>query len=379
MKVLSEREFRDKAKAGTPIDAGMRKSFVAEIKAPADATRTIDFVISTASVDRMGDTIAVDGWQLANYRKNPVVLWAHDPSMLPVAKASNIRVEDGKLKATAEFMPREISGFSDAVFQAIKSGFLNAVSVGFDPIKYAFSEDNSRSMGVDFLQQELLEFSVVPIPANAEALVEARAAGIDVGPIQEWAEGIIKGLGLATIEAERLKSILGLPEEFRAAAKKIPDSAKGARGQLLRCANMAERVIKSASADWRMGAAKSLPIDQSDAWDGGAASKRMLDACGFDGENPDAAGAKRGFLAYDAANPSLRGSYKLPFCDVMGGELKAVAGGIRAAASRLPQTDIPDSVKAEARAVLDDYETRMGSKATPRLDMARRRLALLDI
>jgi hypothetical protein len=71
----------------------------------------------------MGDTIAVDGWQLANFRKNPVVLWAHDSSMMPVAKASNIRVEDGKLKARAEFMPRDISGFADAVFKAIKQGF----------------------------------------------------------------------------------------------------------------------------------------------------------------------------------------------------------------------------------------------------------------
>jgi hypothetical protein len=68
-------EFRDKAKAGTPIDEPViHKGFVAEItKAAGDDNRMLDFVISTATVDRMGDTIAVDGWQLDNFKKNPIV------------------------------------------------------------------------------------------------------------------------------------------------------------------------------------------------------------------------------------------------------------------------------------------------------------------
>jgi len=45
-----------------------------------------------------------------------------------------------------------VNGFADAVFRAIKAGFLNAVSVGFSPIKYAFSEEDGRTFGVDFLQ-----------------------------------------------------------------------------------------------------------------------------------------------------------------------------------------------------------------------------------
>src|SRR5262245_52385435 len=32
-------------------------------------SRTFNFTISTSSVDRMGDRIAVDGWKLDNYRK----------------------------------------------------------------------------------------------------------------------------------------------------------------------------------------------------------------------------------------------------------------------------------------------------------------------
>lgn len=244
--ILTDEQFREAAQAGSaPADAQVRKGFVTEVKAPADGedSRALEFIISTAAVDRMGDTIAVDGWKLANFRKNPVVLWAHDASMLPVAKASNIRVEDGKLMARAEFMPREISGFADAVYRALKGGFLSATSVGFAPIKYAFSEDSGRRFGIDFIEQELLEFSVVPVPANQEALIQARAAGVDVTPIRDWALRLLASDNLAVIDVERLAAITSLPEEFRADAKKA-SGAKGASGLYRRCANRIERALK---------------------------------------------------------------------------------------------------------------------------------------
>jgi hypothetical protein len=69
-------------------------------------SRSLDFVISTASVDRYGDTVAVDGWKLTNFRKNPVVLWMHDNTMLPVGKASNVRVEDQARCGARHIHPR---------------------------------------------------------------------------------------------------------------------------------------------------------------------------------------------------------------------------------------------------------------------------------
>jgi HK97 family phage prohead protease len=241
--ILSEAQFREAAKAGTVADAQLRKAFIAEAKATGDNERSVDFVISTATVDRMGDTISVDGWSLGNYRKNPVVLWAHDSSAMPVAKASNIRVEDGKLKARAEFMGAEISAFADSVFRALKGGFLSAVSVGFAPTKYAFSDEPGRSFGIDFLEQELLEFSVCPVPANPEALIEARSAGIDIAPIRDWAVKLLAGENLSLIDTARLTAISALPEEFRADAKKAAGS-KGASGLYRRCANRIEKAIK---------------------------------------------------------------------------------------------------------------------------------------
>src|SRR5205807_1446535 len=86
--VLSLDEFRDRVTRHAPIprDALLRKAYASEVKQLDDAARTIQFTISTGAVDRDADTLAPDGWQLDAYRKNPVVLWAHDYRQPPVAK-----------------------------------------------------------------------------------------------------------------------------------------------------------------------------------------------------------------------------------------------------------------------------------------------------
>jgi uncharacterized protein len=101
-------------------------------------------------------------------------------------------------------------------------------------------------------------------------------------------------------------------------------------------------------ADFKVGAARDLPLADTDrAWDGPAAQQRIFAL--------DAAQWRRAHLIYDADAPDLRGSYKLPFADVLNGALTAIPAGLRASASRLPQTDAPQAVLDEARAVLDGY------------------------
>jgi ATP-dependent protease ClpP protease subunit len=110
--------------------------------------------------------------------------------------------------------------------------------------------------------------------------------------------------------------------------------------------------------EWVCSAATDLPIDEKSPWDGPAAQERLLDAAGFNGESPDPAKAKPYFLAWDHHNPKLKGSYKLPFADIVGGKATAFKSGLDAAASRLPDADIPDGVKKSAQAVLDAYKKR---------------------
>ncbi len=134
------------------------------------------FTISTPSVDRMGDTIAIGGWKLAAYRKNPVVLWAHDGSLLPVGRATAVWVDGNRLRAKAQLAPASVSSYAVRVGKMLKDGFLNATSVGFAPLKYAFTTDPARQFGIDFQEQELLEFSIVPVPANADCLLDPPSA-----------------------------------------------------------------------------------------------------------------------------------------------------------------------------------------------------------
>ena len=180
---------------GTDVNhLAVRAAFTAEVaKAEGEgAERSVDIVISTESPDRDRDVITVDGWDLRSYRRNSVVLFAHDYYSLPVARGENVRAEDGKLKATAKFVPADIYPFAETVYRMLSGGWMSAASVGFRPKKWEYNEERR---GVDFHEQELLEFSIVPVPANAECLVEARAAGVDVEPLKAWAEQTLEWLG----------------------------------------------------------------------------------------------------------------------------------------------------------------------------------------
>jgi HK97 family phage prohead protease len=167
--------WRRSAKSGaSPDGAVIAKGFEVGISEGA-GERCITFTISTGTVDRMGDTVAASGWDLTAYEKNPVVLWGHDYDHLPLGKGVDLKVEGSRLKATVQFIPFEwgdIGKKAQHVHDMLKGGYLNAVSVGFRPLEYEFSEDPERNFGVDFTKQELLEFSVVTVPANPEALTE---------------------------------------------------------------------------------------------------------------------------------------------------------------------------------------------------------------
>lgn len=164
-----------------------------EIKADAAETRKITFTISTASVDRQNDIVSLDGWDVKNFTKNPVVLWAHNYRQIPVGRSGKPFVSGDALKAEVEFTPKGMDPFNDTVFEMYQMGFMRAVSVGFKPVKWNWNE--TRSNGIDFMEQELLEFSAVPVPANPEALMDAKSSGVDVEPLLVWARSIEREYG----------------------------------------------------------------------------------------------------------------------------------------------------------------------------------------
>lgn len=164
---------------------GVRKQMIAPVSQIEADGRALRFTISTGSVDREQDVISITGWNLANFRRNPVVLWGHDASRLPIGRALDLRIENDALKATVEFIPEDTpegGQFAEAVYRLARQGFIAATSVGFRPLKWDYTSDKERGAddwfpGVDYAEQELVELSVVTVPANPEALIDAPGPG----------------------------------------------------------------------------------------------------------------------------------------------------------------------------------------------------------
>ena len=127
------------------------------------------FVISSEEVDRHGDVVLAQGWRLQAYLRNPVFLWAHNYGLPVIGRALAVWPEPGQLLARLEFAPTE---FASQVAALYRSGYQQGVSVGFRPLRYEERRDGRTGafLGIRFLEQELLEVSAVPVPANRQAL-----------------------------------------------------------------------------------------------------------------------------------------------------------------------------------------------------------------
>jgi HK97 family phage major capsid protein/HK97 family phage prohead protease len=140
--------------------------------APPPAGDPLQYVMSDASVDRMGDVIEPGGWQLENFRRNPVALFGHNPDA-PIGTWRDVSVEGGELRGRLELMPA-VSERLRELHAAVAAGVLRAVSVGFRPIEFEALEGSKRG-GLRFSQVELVECSLVSVPANPNALAVAKA------------------------------------------------------------------------------------------------------------------------------------------------------------------------------------------------------------
>lgn len=137
----------------------------------------LSVVASDESTDRYGDVIRVDGWDLTAYRKNPIVLFGHS-ARDPVGTAE-VRISGKQLIADITLAAAGTTPMVDAVRALVDQKILKAVSVGFQPTKEPNEikdpETNKWTGGYEWVGQELLENSIVSIPANPNALTLARS------------------------------------------------------------------------------------------------------------------------------------------------------------------------------------------------------------
>jgi len=164
---------------------GLRTHREAEIKSVGKAEGGEDiyrFVITSNTPDRYNDVVEAQGGDFSHYMRNPVVFYNHNThgDMLPIGKCLSFEVVENKIVADVVF-DRE-DDYAQKIENKIKRGFLNAVSIGFIPLagyearpeELGISADSLRPMsntiGV-YTKWEIIEFSVVGIPANTDALL----------------------------------------------------------------------------------------------------------------------------------------------------------------------------------------------------------------
>lgn len=137
----------------------------------------LEFVLSDDTVDRYGDVIEAAGWVLANFRKNPIALFGHQ-AQFPIGTWANVRVEGNKLIARLQLAQRGTSARIDELISLVEQEILRAVSVGFRPLEWEPLDEKKPYGGQRYKKQELLECSVVSVPANPAALQLARSMKI---------------------------------------------------------------------------------------------------------------------------------------------------------------------------------------------------------
>ncbi|MFY9294001.1 MAG: HK97 family phage prohead protease [Methylorubrum rhodinum] len=139
-----------------------------------EGSRRIVVTCSTEAVDRVGDVVVQAGISVANFLRSKTVLWNHDQDR-PIAKAVELGIVDGLLKAVVEFPPEGISKLADEIYGLIKAGVINAVSIGFLPLTAVPLDGKSVANGVQVTESELLELSFVSVPANPGAEIMERS------------------------------------------------------------------------------------------------------------------------------------------------------------------------------------------------------------
>jgi HK97 family phage prohead protease/HK97 family phage major capsid protein len=158
-------------------DAGEQESGMAVVhktSVKGKAADGMEFILSDATPDRFGDVVEPAGFSTDNFKKNPVALFNHN-SDFPIGRWNNVRSERGALRGDLHCAPAGTSQRIDEIRRLIDAGILKAVSVGFRPIEKSPIE---ATKGTRYVRSELVECSLVSIPANPNALAVAKSLNI---------------------------------------------------------------------------------------------------------------------------------------------------------------------------------------------------------
>lgn len=159
------------------------------------------FAISTEGLDRGMDIMKVNGANLKTFNKNPVVYSQHESRKFPVGKGP-VKKEKVEINEEMVWALTSTPTFSEeeeaqTVKRLVEGGFLRAASIGYHPIDWEDSPLPEELQSLAFVrnmwrpeirthkQWDLLEWSIVGIPMNPDALRVKSADALEKGLISE--------------------------------------------------------------------------------------------------------------------------------------------------------------------------------------------------
>lgn len=166
--------------------------------------RTYTFRASSAAIDRQNEVIDQAGWDLASYRANPVILDSHKYGSIDDILGKAVRVEgvNGALEVDIQFADTERGQMAQRL---VDNGFLRAVSVGFRSMA---RRPGAAGEPVTHTRMELLEVSMVAIPANREAV---RLRGVEGDDVTEETKA---GRRLSKSTEDKIRAAMALLAEL---------------------------------------------------------------------------------------------------------------------------------------------------------------------
>lgn len=186
----------------------------------------VEVVMSSEAVDRDGDIIRVDGWDLKDFTKHPVLIASHDYRNLrnQIGEWHDVGPRGKKLIGKAQYYVGEGNEQADWGYALAQKGRA-AFSVGFMPDMDKVVR--MESGGFEFNSQKLLECSQVVIPANQEALQRMKALGLHP-TIADIVDEELEALGIPTQIVELEVAEMPYEDIIRIADEVVYQMSKGA-------------------------------------------------------------------------------------------------------------------------------------------------------
>jgi HK97 family phage major capsid protein/HK97 family phage prohead protease len=231
---------------------------ILNVKAVSEEKREIRGIATTPSTDRMGDIVEPLGVKF----RNPLALLHQHDSARPVGHVTFSKPTAKGIEFTAQVIkvdqPGELKNRVDLAWDEVKAGLVRAVSIGFRPIEMAFMDTG----GIRFLESEVLELSLVTIPANADATITS-VKSIDHAEMA--ARGNTGTDWIRTADPDELKAV-----GIRVKDSNTPAASGDTPKPVVRRTKVAKKSYADLIAEWKATRAeKSAAMEAIMSKDGG--------------------------------------------------------------------------------------------------------------